>query len=120
MHEYVRILTLYAAWDRRQFLPHAGHFFAAHCVAGFGLGMAEAAPDAALPYGGYWDGVRVRDGCENAEICWNSGEYTLRTSQRGSVLTITPLHVEDCGCDTDSGRHDSGGWYGKGRGGAVC
>ncbi len=63
VHEYVRILTLYAAWDRRQFLPHAGHLFAAHCVAGFGLGMAEAAPDAALPYGGYWDGVRVRDGC---------------------------------------------------------
>ena len=30
--------------------------------AGLGLGMAEAAPDASLPYGGYWDGVRVRDG----------------------------------------------------------
>jgi D(-)-tartrate dehydratase len=61
--EYVRILALYAGWDRRQFLPHAGHLFAAHCVAGLALGMAEAAPDTALPYGGYWDGVRVRDGC---------------------------------------------------------
>jgi len=60
--EYVRIFELYASWPRRQFLPHAGHLFAAHCVAGLGLGMAEAAPDASLPYGGYWDGVRVQDG----------------------------------------------------------
>jgi len=57
--EYVKILGL---WDRRQFMPHAGHLFAAHCVAGLGLGMAEAAPDASLPYGGYWDGVRVDAG----------------------------------------------------------
>ena len=57
--EYVRILELYSAWPRKQFMPHAGHLFAAHCVAGLGLGMAEAAPDATLVYGGYWDGVRV-------------------------------------------------------------
>ncbi|HUQ74144.1 MAG TPA: enolase C-terminal domain-like protein [Burkholderiales bacterium] len=57
--EYVRMLEL---WPRRQFMPHAGHLFAAHCVAAFGLGMAEAAPDAALVYGGYWDSVRVDDG----------------------------------------------------------
>jgi len=62
--EYARILEEYeaAGWRRTQFLPHAGHLFAAHCVAGLGLGMAEAAPDAGLPYGGYWDGVRVADG----------------------------------------------------------
>jgi L-alanine-DL-glutamate epimerase-like enolase superfamily enzyme len=60
--EYVRILELYASWPRRQFLPHAGHLFAAHCVAAFGLGMAEAAPDGALAYGAYWDGVRVDGG----------------------------------------------------------
>jgi L-alanine-DL-glutamate epimerase-like enolase superfamily enzyme len=57
--EYVRILKL---WPHRQCLPHAGHLFNAHCVAAFGLGMAEAAPDAALVYGGYWDGVRVDGG----------------------------------------------------------
>ena len=57
--EYVRILEL---WPRQQFLPHAGHLFNAHCVAAFGLGMAEAAPDASLVYGGYWDGVRVEAG----------------------------------------------------------
>lgn len=60
--EYVRILELFSAWDRRHFLPHAGHLFAAHCVAGLGLGMAEAAPDAALAYGGFWDGARVAGG----------------------------------------------------------
>jgi D(-)-tartrate dehydratase len=62
--EYEKIVRAYeaAGWKRSQFLPHAGHLFAAHCVAGLGLGMAEAAPDAALPYGGYWDGVRVAGG----------------------------------------------------------
>jgi len=57
--EYVRILGL---WPSERFLPHAGHLFNAHCVAAFGLGMAEAAPDASLVYGGYWDGVRVDGG----------------------------------------------------------
>ena len=57
--EYVRMLEL---WPRAQFMPHAGHLFNAHCVAAFGLGMAEAAPDASLVYGGYWDGVRVEAG----------------------------------------------------------
>ena len=57
--EYARILEL---WPRQQFMPHAGHLFNAHCVAAFGLGMAEAAPDASLIYGGYWDGVRVDGG----------------------------------------------------------
>jgi L-alanine-DL-glutamate epimerase-like enolase superfamily enzyme len=62
--EYARIVAAFeaAGWKRAQFLPHAGHLFAAHCVAGLGLGMAEAAPDASLPYGGYWDGVRVDGG----------------------------------------------------------
>jgi L-alanine-DL-glutamate epimerase-like enolase superfamily enzyme len=62
--EYSKILAAYeaAGWKRKQFLPHAGHLFAAHCVAGLGLGMAEAAPDTSLPYGGYWDGVRVAGG----------------------------------------------------------
>jgi L-alanine-DL-glutamate epimerase-like enolase superfamily enzyme len=62
--EYVKIIAAFeaAGWKRTQFLPHAGHLFAAHCVAALGLGMAEAAPDAALPYGGYWDGVRVAGG----------------------------------------------------------
>ena len=59
VHEYSRIVEL---WPRERLLPHAGHLFNAHCVAAFGLGMAEAAPDASLVYGGYWDGAKVEDG----------------------------------------------------------
>jgi D(-)-tartrate dehydratase len=62
--EFAKILDIYraAGWEKEYFLPHAGHLFAAHCVAGLKLGMAEAAPDATLPYGGFWDGVRVAGG----------------------------------------------------------
>jgi L-alanine-DL-glutamate epimerase-like enolase superfamily enzyme len=62
--EYSKMIAAFesAGWKRSRFLPHAGHLFAAHCVAGLRLGMAEAAPDPALPYGGFWDGVRVADG----------------------------------------------------------
>jgi D(-)-tartrate dehydratase len=62
--EYVRIVKLFeeAGWPRARFYPHAGHLFAAHCVAGLALGSAEAAPDASLAYGGYWDGTAVDDG----------------------------------------------------------
>ena len=62
--EYVRILREYraAGWAHSAFVPHAGHLFAAHLVAAFGLGMHEAAPDASLPYGGLWDGTAVSDG----------------------------------------------------------
>ncbi len=62
--EYRRIIAAFeaAGWRRDRFVPHAGHLFAAHTVAGLGLGMHEAAPDAALAYGGFWDGARVEDG----------------------------------------------------------
>jgi len=62
--EYCDILALYAAggWARSQFYPHAGHLFAAHAVAGLGLGSAEAAADASLCYGGFWDHAEVRRG----------------------------------------------------------
>lgn len=51
-----------ACWSRRSFWPHAGHLLAAQVVAGFGLGGHEAAPDASLAYGGFWDGVRLDNG----------------------------------------------------------
>jgi L-alanine-DL-glutamate epimerase-like enolase superfamily enzyme len=62
--EYERIIALALAsgWPRAAFWPHAGHLLAAHLVAGLGLGSAEAAPDAGMPWGGYWDGVPVCDG----------------------------------------------------------
>src|SRR3954471_6619222 len=45
--EYVRTLDVFegAGWGRERFMPHAGHLFNAHCVAGLGLRAAEAAPD---------------------------------------------------------------------------
>ena len=49
-------------WSRQAFWPHAGHLFAAHVVAGLGLGSHESAPDAARLYGGFWDGMPVVDG----------------------------------------------------------
>ena len=49
-------------WSRQAFWPHAGHLFAAHVVAAFGLGSHESAPDATRLYGGFWDGVPVADG----------------------------------------------------------
>ena len=62
--EYKRMLDGWMAdgWRASAFWPHAGHLFAAHVVAAFGLGSAEAAPDAAQPWGGFWDGSRVEAG----------------------------------------------------------
>ena len=62
--EYRRVMDLYRqqGWSRAAFWPHAGHLFAAHVVAGLGLGSHEAAPDAARIYGGFWDEARVEQG----------------------------------------------------------
>jgi L-alanine-DL-glutamate epimerase-like enolase superfamily enzyme len=62
--EYRRILDTFSAagWQRSAFWPHAGHLFAAHAVAGLGLGSHESAPDTARLYGGFWDGVAVENG----------------------------------------------------------
>jgi L-alanine-DL-glutamate epimerase-like enolase superfamily enzyme len=57
----LRILGGYeaACWSRQRFMPHAGHLLAAQVVAGLGLAAHEAAADASLPYGGFWDGTPV-------------------------------------------------------------
>ncbi len=62
--EYLRIVggLEAAGWSRRRFWPHAGHLFAAQVVAGLALGGHEAAVDASLPYGGFWDGTAISDG----------------------------------------------------------
>ena len=49
-------------WSSQAFWPHAGHLFAAHVVAGLGLGSHESAPDPTRLYGGLWDGVPVAEG----------------------------------------------------------
>jgi L-alanine-DL-glutamate epimerase-like enolase superfamily enzyme len=62
--EYMRIVELVeaAGWSRTRLVPHAGHLFSFHVVAGLGLGLHEAAPDDALLFGGYPEGVAVEDG----------------------------------------------------------
>jgi len=62
--EYLRVVGGFeaAGWSRRRFWPHAGHLFAAQVVAGLAIGGAEAATDATLPYGGFWDGTQVENG----------------------------------------------------------
>jgi hypothetical protein len=64
MPEYRRILDTFAAagWQHSAFWPHAGHLFAAHAVAGLGLGSHESAPDDTRLYGGFWAGTRVENG----------------------------------------------------------
>jgi L-alanine-DL-glutamate epimerase-like enolase superfamily enzyme len=51
--EYLRILDLLDqhGWERERCAPHAGHLLAAHCVAGFGLGLAEVAIDDTTLFG---------------------------------------------------------------------
>lgn len=62
--EYLRIVALLEehGWSRARLMPHAGHLFSFHVVAGLGLGSHEAAPDETLLFGGYPDGVAVEDG----------------------------------------------------------
>jgi L-alanine-DL-glutamate epimerase-like enolase superfamily enzyme len=62
--EYLEIVALLeaAGWSRTRLMPHAGHLFSFHVVAGLGLGSHESAPDDALVFGGYPAGVAVEDG----------------------------------------------------------
>jgi L-alanine-DL-glutamate epimerase-like enolase superfamily enzyme len=62
--EYLRIIALLEehGWSRTRLMPHAGHLFSFHVVAGLGLGSHEAAPDDAVLFGGYPEGVKVEDG----------------------------------------------------------
>ena len=62
--EYLRMMALAeaAGWPRTAFVPHAGHLFAFHVVAGLGLGLHECAPDDAEIYGGLPPGTTLADG----------------------------------------------------------
>ena len=62
--EYLRIVEALeaAGWSRKRLMPHAGHLFSFHVVAGLGLGSHEGAGDESLVFGGYPEGVGVDDG----------------------------------------------------------
>ena len=62
--EYRRTLAAVeqAGWSRRRLVPHGGHQMSLNIAAGLGLGGNENYPDLFQPYGGFPDGVEVREG----------------------------------------------------------
>lgn len=62
--EYGRILAEMQThgWGRARCVPHAGHLFAAHGVAGLGLGLAEVAMDETSLFGRITAGLPLHDG----------------------------------------------------------
>jgi L-alanine-DL-glutamate epimerase-like enolase superfamily enzyme len=62
--EYLRMLEFIESnhWDRKRCIPHAGHLFALHVVAGLNLGAHETAMDSSLPIAGFIDAAIVEDG----------------------------------------------------------
>jgi L-alanine-DL-glutamate epimerase-like enolase superfamily enzyme len=49
-------------WSWRRVIPHGGHQMSLMIAAGLGLGGNESYPDLFQPYGGFPDGVKVKDG----------------------------------------------------------
>lgn len=62
--EYLRTLRMLDAhgWSASRCIPHGGHQMSLAIAAGLGLGGNESYPDLFQPYGGFPDGVQVRDG----------------------------------------------------------
>ena len=62
--EYLRTLEMLKAhgWSPSRCIPHGGHQMSLAIAAGLGLGGNESYPDLFQPYGGFPDGVGVRDG----------------------------------------------------------
>jgi D(-)-tartrate dehydratase len=62
--EFERTLEMLRAkgWSWRQVIPHGGHQMSLMIAAGLGLGGNESYPDLFQPYGGFPDGVQVKEG----------------------------------------------------------
>jgi L-alanine-DL-glutamate epimerase-like enolase superfamily enzyme len=62
--EYLRTLRMLGdyGWSPRRCIPHGGHQMSLAIAAGLHLGGNESYPDLFQPYGGFPDGVEVRDG----------------------------------------------------------
>jgi L-alanine-DL-glutamate epimerase-like enolase superfamily enzyme len=62
--EYLRTLEMLKehGWSASRCIPHGGHQMSLAIAAGLGLGGNESYPDLFQPYGGFPDGVAVRDG----------------------------------------------------------
>ena len=62
--EYLRTLQMLKehGWSPTRCIPHGGHQMSLNIAAGLGLGGNESYPDLFQPFGGFPDGVEVRDG----------------------------------------------------------
>ena len=62
--EYLRILDMLKehGWSPAQCIPHGGHQMSLNLAAGLGLGGNESYPGIFQPFGGFADGIPVRDG----------------------------------------------------------
>jgi L-alanine-DL-glutamate epimerase-like enolase superfamily enzyme len=62
--EYLRTLEMLKehGWSPSRCIPHGGHQMSLAIAAGLGLGGNESYPDLFQPYGGFPDGVAVKDG----------------------------------------------------------
>jgi L-alanine-DL-glutamate epimerase-like enolase superfamily enzyme len=62
--EYLRTLDMLKenGWSPSLCIPHGGHQMSLAIAAGLGLGGNESYPDLFQPFGGFPDGVKVRDG----------------------------------------------------------
>jgi L-alanine-DL-glutamate epimerase-like enolase superfamily enzyme len=62
--EYLRTLAVVKlhGWSPSRCIPHGGHQMSLNIAAGLGLGGNESYPDLFQPYGGFPDGVEVKDG----------------------------------------------------------
>ena len=61
--EYLRTLDVLHqfGWSPSRCIPHGGHQMSLNIAAGLGLGGNESYPDLFQPYGGFPDGVEVKD-----------------------------------------------------------
>jgi D(-)-tartrate dehydratase len=61
--EYLRTLEMLRehGWSPSRCIPHGGHQMSLNIAAGLGLGGNESYPDLFQPFGGFPDGVEVRD-----------------------------------------------------------
>ena len=62
--EYLRTLEMLKeyGWSPSRCIPHGGHQMSLAIAAGLGLGGNESYPDLFQPYGGFPDGVKVKNG----------------------------------------------------------
>jgi D(-)-tartrate dehydratase len=62
--EYLRMIQTMEdhGWSRRQCVPHGGHQMALNIAAGLQLGGNESYPGVFQPFGGFADGIQVKNG----------------------------------------------------------